>query len=302
MSSSDREPLINVNPQLQSYYASLESRIGYRLVLGGTRHFGYYPSDTYWPFPISRALRAMEDHLFTALALPSGSTVLDAGCGVGHVAMQLARKGLQIQAIDVVEHHIEKAQRNVRAQHLSDHITVQKGDYHHLDQFDDRSFDGAYTMETFVHATDPLRALREFYRVLKPGGRLAMFEYDHDDPDAGPADLKDSMEKINRYAAMPANAQFAAGVLEAMLEEVGFRDVELEDLSVRIRPMLRLFFLLAYLPWLLVRLFGLEAWFVNTVAGVQSYRGKDSWRYVAITARRPVELEAASRGARDRRK
>ena len=35
-------PLINDNPELQSYYQSLESRVGYRLVLGGTRHFGYW--------------------------------------------------------------------------------------------------------------------------------------------------------------------------------------------------------------------------------------------------------------------
>lgn len=35
-------PLINSNPQLQSPYRSLESRIGYRLLLGGTRHLGFY--------------------------------------------------------------------------------------------------------------------------------------------------------------------------------------------------------------------------------------------------------------------
>lgn len=35
-------PVINDNPELQSYYQSLESRVGYRLVLGGTRHFGYW--------------------------------------------------------------------------------------------------------------------------------------------------------------------------------------------------------------------------------------------------------------------
>lgn len=39
---SEARPLINDNPELQSYYQSLESRIGYRLVLGGTRHFGYW--------------------------------------------------------------------------------------------------------------------------------------------------------------------------------------------------------------------------------------------------------------------
>lgn len=34
--------VINDNPELQSYYQSLESRVGYRMVLGGTRHFGYW--------------------------------------------------------------------------------------------------------------------------------------------------------------------------------------------------------------------------------------------------------------------
>lgn len=40
--SEGSEPLINENKELQSYYQSLESRVGYRLVLGGTRHFGYW--------------------------------------------------------------------------------------------------------------------------------------------------------------------------------------------------------------------------------------------------------------------
>lgn len=38
----EARPLISDNPELQSYYQSLESRVGYRLVLGGTRHFGYW--------------------------------------------------------------------------------------------------------------------------------------------------------------------------------------------------------------------------------------------------------------------
>ena len=56
---SEHEPLIGDNPKLQSYYLSLESRVGYRLLLGGTRHFGFYERDTYWPFPFSRGLRFM---------------------------------------------------------------------------------------------------------------------------------------------------------------------------------------------------------------------------------------------------
>lgn len=268
MPSSDQEPLINFNQSLQSYYTSLESRIGYQLMLGGTRHFGYYESDTYWPFPINGALRAMEDHLFNTLELKQGTQVLDAGCGVAHVAIHMAEKGLLVQGIDVVDHHIMKAERNIEAQGLNAAVKVRKMDYHHLDAFAAASFDGVYTMETFVHATDPEGVLQEFLRVLKPGGKIALYEYDHRDMSTVSKNLRNSMDKINQYAAMPTNTRFDEGVLERMLEEAGFADIVVEDLSLNIRPMLRLFFVIAIIPYLFVTLFGLEAWFVNTVAGV----------------------------------
>lgn len=42
MAAEMKPRMINDNHELQSYYQSVESRIGYRLVLGGTRHFGYW--------------------------------------------------------------------------------------------------------------------------------------------------------------------------------------------------------------------------------------------------------------------
>jgi hypothetical protein len=48
---SGSQPHINDNCQVQAYYCGLESRIGYQLLLGGTRHFGFYERDTWWPFP-----------------------------------------------------------------------------------------------------------------------------------------------------------------------------------------------------------------------------------------------------------
>jgi sterol 24-C-methyltransferase len=203
MSNADKEPLINPNRKLQNYYSSLESRIGYRLVLGGTRHFGYWTKDTLWPFPINRALRAMEDHLFDTLHLKEGSLVLDAGCGVGHVAIHMARRGLQVSCIDVVDRHINRAKRNVHANGFDGAITVQKMDYHHLDGFADGGFDGAYTMETLVHATDPELVLSEFFRTLKPGGSIALYEYDHNNLSKVPQKLKRSVDQINEFAAMP---------------------------------------------------------------------------------------------------
>lgn len=288
MSSSNPAPLINPNQSLQKYYASLESRIGYRILLGGTRHFGYYDTNTRWPFPINAALRSMEDHLFNTLRLDEGAQVLDAGCGIGHVAIRLAQRGLRVQGIDVLDRSIKQAKRNVKARGLEAAITIRKMDYHHLDGFEDDTFDGVYTMETFVHATEPEAAIREFFRVLKPGGSIAFYEYDHVNLNTAPPQLKDAMEKINKYASMPSNAMFDNGVHQRILEDAGFEDVVVEDMSTNVMPMLRLFFVLAYVPYLLVRLLRLQAWFVNTVAGVEAYRGRDFCRYVAVSAKKPL--------------
>jgi len=290
--STDTAPLINENPALQSYYQSLESRIGYRLVLGGTRHFGYYEKGTYWPFPISRALRRMESKLLSVLALPAGAQVLDAGCGVGHVAITLARQGgLRITGIDIIDHHLAKAQRNIAASGLPPgQVTAQKMDYHHLELLESEPFDGIYTMETFVHATEPETVLGEFYRVLKPGGRLAMFEYDHEyhaEGEAAQGELARSMKQVNTYAAMPTNERSSRGYFQKLLEQAGFEDIEVRDYSAHIKPMLRLFFVLAIVPYVFISLLGLERYFVNTVAGARGYIGRRHWRFVAISATKP---------------
>ena len=303
----ETESLIDHNPSLQSYYGALESRIGYRLFLGGTRHFGYYPPGTKWPFPINGALRRMEDHLFASLQLQPGSKVLDAGCGVGHVALRFAQKGLYVQGIDVVENHVRWARQNIQAYRLQEAVSVRLMDYHHLDGLTDESFDGVYTLETFVHATDPEKALGEFFRVLKPGGSIAMYEYDHPETFSSSSGhvsdpLFGKVEQINQVASMPSNRIFSEGTLRRMLEEQGFQDVVVQDLTENIRPMARLFFFVAYIPYILFCLLGIEVWFVNTMAGVEGYRclKKGFQRFVAVRARKPSDKALSDSGLRQR--
>jgi sterol 24-C-methyltransferase len=99
---------------------------------------------------------------------------------------------------------------------------------------------------------------------------------------------------INDFAAMPTNALSHPGVFQQMLEDSGFTNVVVRDYSENIKPMTRLFFLLAYIPYLIITLLHLERYFINTVAGVQSYQGHGHWRYIAISATKPGNpLEAA---------
>ena len=298
--------------QLQTYYASLESRIGYFLVLGGTRHIGYYKAGIKWPFPINDALRRMENRLFEGLDLPSGAKVLDAGCGVGHVAMQMARRGLRVQGIDIVKNHVQWAQENIQAHGFGEVVNARWMDYHDLSKFEDGSFDGVYTMETLVHSSDPEQVLREFFRVLKPGGSLALWEYEHTDltearraaaDDPRGQQLIEEISLINKESSMPGNQAFTDGVLQGMVQKTGFQQIHKQDLTDNVKPMVKLFYLLAYIPWIIICWVGLQSHFVNTRAGAQAYPliKRRLQVYSAFTAKKPSARGQSNGGPRERR-
>ena len=125
--------------------------------------------------------------------------------------------------------------------------------------------------------------------------------YDHKTRKESPSELRSSMDYINEYVAMPANTMFEEGTIEKMLQEIGFTEIVLMDLSENIRPTLRLFFVLAFVPYFIVKLLGLQTYFVNTMAGYEGYRGRRYWRYVAVTAKKPHNVPGQFNCLRKRR-
>jgi len=128
-------------------------------MLGGTRYCSYYPEGTKWPFPITRALKEMEDYLFKSLDLSAGATILDIGCGVGHVAIRMAIKGLRVFGINIINYYLVKASKNIKAANLKQQISTRKMDYYSLDGLYNNLINGVYTIETLIYATDPKQAL-----------------------------------------------------------------------------------------------------------------------------------------------
>ena len=96
----------------------------------------------------------------------AGDRVLDAGCGTGKFfAMEFARRtGCQLVGIDLRE--------NIGA-NLGIDFGV-RAELNHL-PFSDASFDVVNCRLVIEHVDFPNAVLKEFYRVLKPGGRLAIF-------------------------------------------------------------------------------------------------------------------------------
>ncbi|WP_031075802.1 class I SAM-dependent methyltransferase [Streptomyces sp. NRRL S-118] len=268
------------------YYRRIGSRWGYAMLLGRTRHFGWYePGQSPWDFAAS--MRRMEAMTARKLALPAGSRVLDAGCGVGDVARTVATEGgLHVTGLDGIASDVAIARRRTaRASgHAARATRFVVGDYHAL-PFADGSFDGLYTMESFVHAADPRQALSEFFRVVRPGGRLVMFEYSRT-PRAELAPRADSvLSDICELAAMPA--MLPHGHLERLVSEAGFEVESVTDITARVLPMLRAFSLLGRVPYAVARSVGRGDLLVNAMSGVELYRHQETWRYNICTAARP---------------
>lgn len=283
-----------MDPQQQviAYYRRLESRLGYTLLLGGSKHFGWYPPGCE-RLSMRRALTLMEDRLGRALDLPAGALVLDAGCGRGAVAVRLATSlGLRVEGVDILPGDIRHARRRAARRGAADRTRFQVMDYGRL-AFPGGHFDGACTMETLVHAPDPAAVLGELHRVLKPDGRLALFEYSMAPRPELTARQRRVFDVIIAESAMHGLPGFVHGRFPALLDAAGFRDVEVEDVSERMLPMLRRLAQVFWLPYQLTRPLRAQRRLVNALAAVEAYRNQDVWRYNIVTARKPGQPSAA---------
>ena len=112
-----------------------------------------------------------------ALALRAGEQVLDAGCGTGllvHAMSSTIGSQGRIVGVDLSHDMLEMAKN--RCSELAN-IELEQGSVTQLD-FDDNSFDAASCIQTLLYVDDVETALSELYRVLKPGGRVAIIETD----------------------------------------------------------------------------------------------------------------------------
>ncbi|HYK92893.1 MAG TPA: class I SAM-dependent methyltransferase [Thermoplasmata archaeon] len=103
-------------------------------------------------------------------ALPSGTRVLDVGCGNGYLTRRLAREGARVTGVDLSEELIDAARARERAEPLG--ITYTVGDAAAMDFLPDHGFDVAIANMSLMDIENGEATLREMGRVVRPGGRL----------------------------------------------------------------------------------------------------------------------------------
>jgi SAM-dependent methyltransferase len=145
--------------------------------------------------------RAQSHAAFFLPYLNPGMNVLDCGCGPGTISVGLAALIApgQLTGVDQSETQVEAARSAAAAQGVN--ARFETASIYSL-PFPDNSFDAVFSHAVLEHLTEPVRALTELRRVLKPGGVAGLRSPDWGGfltwPDAAAAlDAYESMQTAN---------------------------------------------------------------------------------------------------------
>ena len=172
--------------------------------------------------PAERA--AWDRILDLVLPVRGALDTLDAGCGTGFLALELAARGHRVTAVDFAPAMLAEARRKA-AQHGAS-IRFEEADAEQL-AFAPGSFDLAISRHLLWTLPHPEAAIDEWIRVLRPGGRLVVVDGQFDV--GAPAESGGSARRSAEYAAVSGHLPFFGGrpreEIEALLGAHGLVNV-----------------------------------------------------------------------------
>lgn len=114
--------------------------------------------------------------LARAAGLHAACHILDIGSGIGGTSRCLAQEfGCRVTGIDLTEEYCQVAAMLTAKVGLEERIDYRQGDATNL-PFEDNQFDVVWTEHVAMNIPDKQRFYSEMYRVLKPGGTLAIYD------------------------------------------------------------------------------------------------------------------------------
>jgi ubiquinone/menaquinone biosynthesis C-methylase UbiE len=196
----------------------------------------WYAKNTASSLPEFRALAAR-----IAGELDRNDWVLEVAPGPGYLAVELARLGLHVSAVDISRNFVRLTGRNAALAGVA--VDARQGDAAHL-PFDDEAFDFVVCRAAFKNFSDPVGALREMRRVLRPGGTALVIDMRREASDSDIAHLVDTMRLgavdgwFTRAALRSLRHRAYTEVdFTRMIGEAGFSNwrIDAEDVGFEIR-------------------------------------------------------------------
>lgn len=167
-----------------------------------------------------------------AASLPADSAILEVAPGPGFLSVELAKRGFAVTGLDISKTFVELARGN--AEKAGVHVRFEHGNASAM-PFADQSFDFLVCRAAFKNFADPVGALKEIRRVLKPGGRGLIIDLRRD---ASMADIAKYVDGLRvsffnrlfikftfRYMLRPRAWPMQA--FAEMLKQIPFRKTEI---------------------------------------------------------------------------
>lgn len=120
---------------------------------------------------IDPAFAKRAEYILTEIERKKPKTILDVGCGRGFYvkAISLYSFPRSIYGVDINSQYIEKAKETIEDKR----IVLEQGSIYNL-PYKNRTFDFIICSEVLEHLSDDTKAIKEIYRLLKPGGTVAI--------------------------------------------------------------------------------------------------------------------------------
>lgn len=226
--TQDGDCVLNGQPRMVSRFYDVVTRF-YEYGWGSSFHFAPRRSGE----GLHAAQRRQEAGVAELLGLGPGTQAVDIGCGVGGPLINIAKStGASITGLNFNAYQVAQCRRAARRAGLQGRCDFLLANY--MDTpLEDGCFDAAYSFEAICHAPDKRLCLRELWRLIRPGGRIALTEWCltdlFDGNDRLHRDIRDRIEFANATPGLPTAAQFVAAVGETGFEVLSSRDQALES-------------------------------------------------------------------------
>jgi len=167
--------------------------------------------------------------------IPQGSAVLEVAPGPGYFCIELAKLGsYAITGMDLSRTFVKMAAE--KAEQAGVRVEFKEGSASNM-PFPKNSFDFLLCRAAFKNFADPVRALQEMCRVLRPGGRALLIDLSRD---ARPDDVSRAVDKmglttVNRlltkmaFRTMLIRSAYTRAEFEQMLAETEFAQAEIVE-------------------------------------------------------------------------
>ncbi|RHZ69758.1 hypothetical protein Glove_279g30 [Diversispora epigaea] len=226
ITETEEEKLKRCDTDLTNAYYNIATDF-YEYGWGECFHFcRFYPGENFY-----QAIARHEHYLASYLNVKPGMKVLDIGCGVGGPAREIAHfTGAHITGLNNNDYQISRANKSSVKCGLENQTSFVKGNFLEI-PFEENTYDAIYAIEATCHSPKLSSVYAEAFRVLKPGGKFAFYEWCvTDNYDSTNPEHRRIVRGIEYADGIPE--LFSKKFAEQALKDVGFEVEVANDLAI----------------------------------------------------------------------